>query len=122
MIPTFSTATLRIIRTPWLPRFGREAEADNGKWTASRAKFFVSCSSSNISAAGPERLVEELLFLFLIWLVQKTVDERKGGLLVVSAPKVSPRITESEYILDRGLAKSHGDDDRRFGSTLPSNY
>jgi len=34
------------------------------------------------------------------------------------APKVSPRITVSEYILDRGLAKSHGDDDCRFRSTL----
>ena len=109
-----------MIRTPWFPRFGRGAGADGGKWITSLAEFFVNCSSSNISATRPARLVEELHFLFLIWFAQKTVDKRKGGLLVVSARKVSPRITVSEYILDRGLAKSHGEDDCRFRSTLSS--
>ena len=44
----------------------------NGKWTVSRAEFSVS-SSSDVSAVGPKRFVEELHFL-----------------LVVSSPKVFP--------------------------------
>ena len=58
--------------------------------------------------------------MFLIRLAQKRADERKGSLLVMPARKVSPRITVSEYIFDRGLAKSHGNDDCRFESTLLS--
>jgi len=43
------------------------------------AEFFVS-SSSDVSAAGPERLVEELHFLFLDLACSRgTTDKRKGG-------------------------------------------
>jgi len=65
--------------TAWLSRFGCDFEADNEKWTAIRAEFSVS-SSSDVLAAGPERLIEELHFLLLdLACSRDAADEREGG-------------------------------------------
>jgi len=92
------------------------------KWTAIQAEFSVS-SSSDVLAAGTERLIEELDFLFLdLAYSRDTADERKGGEVIPSRCVLLESVSLGHVWVHLRLwvCQESWGDDCRFESTLLS--